>query len=242
MDARHRYTTPVGILPSVTTVLRRLDKPALLYWASKVQSEACEAIAIGWALNEDDAGLDVAVLEERLKASRQAHRDKSRTAADMGTEGHKLAECEFRRQLGMDVPAFELRYPQEAHAVFAGIMEWAKENDVQPVAMEQPTWHRSLDYAGTLDLAAYVRGTLKIVDFKSNDKGKCYPEAKLQNIALRGALKSHGLEAGGEIVVVPRDGQGDVVPIDVPWSEDAWFAFHGLLCVERWMRQEEKAK
>jgi len=226
-----RYMTPNGPAPGVTTVLKQLDKPALLFWASKMQSEACEAEVMAWLQEPEDARGD---LLHRLTRIRQAHKNFSRRAADMGKEGHALAEYEFRRRLGLDAVKPELEYPQQAHAVCSGVMEWAKTNDVEPLSMEAPVWSIKYGFAGSWDLFASVRGTNTVVDFKSNDRGRIYRESYLQNHALRGALKEHGVEASGIVVVVPRDGQGDINPVEIPWSDATYKAFLGLLNVHRW--------
>lgn len=233
MDRYHRYSTPHGVLPSVTTVIKNLDKPALLFWASKIQSEACEQEALSWAQSEEK---DVAILQRRLGSVRQAHKDFSRRAADMGTEGHKLAELEFRRRLGMDVAPFQPKYPREAHMVKSAILEWADGAKLEPMAMEQPLYTDR--YAGTLDLIGYEDGVLTIFDFKSSDKGRIYREAYLQNMALRGAL---GLECAGRVIVVPRDGRGEINPVPIPWDDATYKAFLALIDVHLWGKAFEKA-
>jgi len=226
-----RYQTPNGPAPGVTTVLKQLDKPALLYWASKMQSEACEAEVMAWLQEPEDARGD---LLNRLQRIRQAHKNFSRRAADMGKEGHALAEFEFCRRLGLDAVKPELEHPQEASLIKAAIMEWAQANDVEPVSVEAPVWSVKYGYAGTWDLLAFVRGVLTVLDWKSSQNSRIYREAHLQNIALRGALKEHGVEAGGIVVGVPRDGQGDLNPVEIPWSDATYKAFLGLLNVHRW--------
>jgi hypothetical protein len=236
-DSRYmRYTTPKGPAPGVTTVLKQLDKPALLYWASKMQSEACEAEVIQWLQEPESERGD---LVRRLQAIRQAHKKLSTTAADMGKEGHALAEYEFRRQLGLDAVRPELEHPREANMIFAAIMEWSKANEVEPVSVECPVWSRRYNYAGTWDLAAYVRGVFTILDWKSSAKAKVYREAYLQNHALRGALGEHGITAEGIVIGIPRDGQGDINPVPMPWDDDAYAAFLGLLRVHRWVENSD---
>ena len=225
-----RYSCPVGEVPGVTTVLKSLDKPALVFWSSKVQSEACEAEALAWLNDEEDERGD---LLKRLMARRQAHRNLSKKAADMGVEGHKLAEYEFRKQLGLPVEKPRLEHPREANMILAAIMEWAKSVGFRPVAVEQPVWSKH-GFAGTLDWLAYVADVLTLGDWKSNDRSRIYRESYLQNHALRGALKEHGIEAAGYVVAVPRDGQGEINPQPVAWRELDYQAFLGLLNVHKW--------
>jgi hypothetical protein len=227
----HRYQTPIGIVPSVTTILKQLDKPALMFWASKVQSEACEAEAMAWSQAPESERGD---LLRRLQGVRQAHKDFSRRAADMGKEGHALAEYEFRRKLGLDARKPELEHPREASMICAAIMEWAKANEVEPVSIEGSCWSREHGFCGTYDLLAFVQRVLTVVDFKSNDKSRVYRESYLQNHAYRGALGEHGIVAAGLVLAVPRDGQGEINPTPIPWRDADWKAFLGLRAVHEW--------
>lgn len=233
MSSSHVYTTPLGKVPSVTTIIKNLDKPALLWWASKMQSEACEAEVVSWLQEKPEDRGDIV---SRLQRVRQAHRDYSRSAADMGKEGHALAEYEFKKRLGLDALEPALKHPREAHMVKAGIMEWADAHKFEPVALEQPLYHATVGYAGTADWIAYVDGALTIGDWKSNDKCRIFRESYLQNIGLRAAAKSVGLECAGLVVVVPRDGQGDPNPVPIPWRDADYKAFLGLLDVHRWAK------
>lgn len=227
----HRYTTPAGVLPSVTTVLKQLDKPALVFWASKVQSEACEEAVVTW-LGEPEA--ERGDVLRRLQRVRRAHKDFSRRAADMGTEGHALVQYEMKRRLGVDARKPELDHPREASMICAAVLEWIKAEDVEPVAAEMPVWAGKAGMAGTLDLLGFRRDVLTVFDWKSSDKGRVYREAHLQNHAYRAALREHGVGAEGLVLGVPRDGQGDLNPVPVPWSEQTYRAFLGLLDVHRW--------
>lgn len=231
-----RYQTPIGPAPGVTTVLRQLDKPALLHWAAKMQSEADTSVVNAWLQEPEDERGDVL---RRLEAVRQAHQKLSRRAADMGKEGHALAEYDFRKQLGLDAIKPQIEHPQQAYAIHGAIMEWAKLRSFEPVAVEQPVWSRK-GYAGTMDWLAYVDGVLTLGDWKSNDRARLYRESDLQNMALRGALREHGIEAAGIVVAVPRDGQGEINPKYLPWDDDTYEAFLGLLKVHRWEERREK--
>lgn len=227
---RQRYTCPLGAVDGVTTVIKSLDKPALVFWSSKIQSEACEMEANAWLQEPEDERGD---LLKRLKSRAQAHKHLSKKAADMGTEGHKLAEFHFRTQMGLKAEMPRLEHPREANMIWGAIKEWADAHKFEPVAVELPVWSKH-GFAGTADWLAFVDDLLTLGDWKSNDKSRVYRESYLQNHALRGALKEHGIEAGGIVVAVPRDGQGEINPQPVPWRDLDWRAFLGLLDVHRW--------
>jgi hypothetical protein len=232
-DRFHVYSTPVGELRSVTTVIRSLDKPALLGWASKMQSEADAAAAMAWLQEPPETRGD---LLPRLMKCRQAHKALSKKAADAGTEGHKLAEYEFKKRLGMDAVKPEITQPEQAYAVLSGILEWVKEHNVQPVAMEPMVYSRKFGYAGAGDLICYYEDRPKpvLVDWKSSEGGRIYREAWLQSHALRGAYREHGLDMDGFAVGIPRSGVGELNPVEMPWSEQTYIAFRALVAVDKW--------
>jgi hypothetical protein len=236
-DSSHVYSTPVGELRSVTTVIRSLDKPALIGWASKMQSEADCAAAMAWLAEPPETRGD---LLARLNRCRQAHKAASKKAADAGTEGHKLAEYEFRKRLGLDAVKPEITQPEHAYAVLAGILEWVKEHNVQPVAMEPMVYSRKYGYAGAGDLICYYedRPRPALVDWKSSENGRIYREAWLQSHALRGAYREHGLEMDGFAIGIPRSGVGEINPVEMPWNEQTYVAFRALVAVDKWAQQQ----
>lgn len=79
-DANHVYTTPLGKLPSVTTILSVLAKPALVPWAVKV---TCDYIA-----NNLDKGSPTEVVKMARKESLRVGQE----AMDIGSAVHDLVE------------------------------------------------------------------------------------------------------------------------------------------------------
>lgn len=83
---KHAYLLNGEKVNGVTTVLQRLSKPALVYWAAKKAAEHMESTLIpGQALDEMQ-------IKQLAKDSIWAHRNAKDGAADMGTWIHSYLE------------------------------------------------------------------------------------------------------------------------------------------------------
>lgn len=80
-------------------------------------------------------------------------------AAQRGTQVHSAIE--FYDRYGLD------EYQGEARPYFEAYLSWHKKYQPRIIANEQPTWHRYLRYAGTVDLLADIGGKYTLVDFKT---------------------------------------------------------------------------
>lgn len=143
-------------VPSVTTVIGTLDKPALLKWYA---SMAANRVVDRW-----DELLEMAP-SERLKFVERAPWDRVKAASLRGTEihalGHKLA-----MGAEVEVPP-EHAGPVNAYAKF--LDRW----EIEPIASETPCAGVSvpgLEYAGTADLWAKIGkrgGATACIDLKT---------------------------------------------------------------------------
>jgi hypothetical protein len=81
------------------------------------------------------------------------------------------------------------------------------------LAVEQLVCHPELGYAGRLDLIAAMEDAPTLLDFKSNARGKVYPEAHIQTHAYAVAEKRcGGIEVAGTMLVgIGADGEYHVV-------------------------------
>lgn len=201
----YRLRYPDGswrLVPRVTSVTDTLDKsPWLKMWAAKVQSEADE-VAVAGALK---LGRDPI---PAMRAVRHAHKNVSRTALDLGTEVHALAQHWGRQKLGMDSTAPEVS--DEAHFIFSGgFKKWAEEYGLEPLATEFRVFSRKHGYAGTMDLLAVLPdGTFVRGDYKTS---KVLGDAEtLQMIAYGEALDEMAgekLQALNLLIRFPKDGK-----------------------------------
>ena len=199
-DGTRFYTVPDGEgkggtvdLPSVTTILKVLDKPGLIYWAANsVADYAIENHAtVGALLAKDDR--DGAY--QLLKKSPWSQRDR---AAVSGTEVHDIIE---RLILGqqVDVPVAAQPYI-DAWGKFVGDYG----NNFE--ASEMTVYSLTHGYAGTADALLRVGDRLGVCDWKTA-RGKSYRKRK----AYTAELLQVAAYANAEYALLP-DGSAERLP------------------------------
>jgi hypothetical protein len=159
-NGRHYYETPAGVLPSSTTILGILAKPALVNWAVKTTigflAEKLDDIKSGKiTLSEENAS---SILYE----AKRRHRDIKEESADIGSLVHEIIEFSLN---GNDTSKL---INEKTEKPFNGFLEWKSKRKFSLVGSEMVVWSR-LGYAGTLDCAAYLDGKLYIIDFKTSN-------------------------------------------------------------------------
>src|SRR2546427_1215226 len=179
------YTIQGQQLPSVTTILDIIAKPALGPWYAKEERRYFEAAMLEVLSKPGarDPEYVLTAVAEAVSGVKAADRAKHR-AASIGTAMHAGIEWALRTQLREDA-GHEPRLPDAAAWAVESWKDWAKSVALEPLAIERTVYCEVCGYAGTLDLYARVSGVLTILDWKS---GKAiYPEAFLQNVAYRHA-------------------------------------------------------
>ncbi len=233
---RDRFYTIAGQrLPSVTTVLDIIAKPALGPWYAKEERRYFETAMLEVLSRPGarDPEYVLAAVAEAVTGVKAADREKQK-AATIGTAVHAGIEWQLRHHLGEDAGP-EPRLPEAAAWAVESWKDWAKSVALEPLAIERTVYCLECGYAGTLDLYARVKGVLTVLDWKS---GKAiYPEAFLQNLAYRHAAAGAALpSAQGLIVRLPKhldDPAWEVMPVpDILTLED----FLAALRLWRWQR------
>ena len=212
-DPSHRYwlheivdgkssRTP---LQSVTSVLRVLDKPALLPWA-----EACGvvgALKLERMGELDGVGFEQAVFKVReLGMGMDAARDE---AAARGTLVHRVLEVYGHEGKPPNITDFEPPVRGYVSGLCGFLLDWLP----VPVAIEQPVASRLHGYAGRVDLFARCDDDLYLFDLKTNPAGTIYTEAHLQAAAYELA----GIECGFDpdrvmLLAVAENGEYEISP------------------------------
>jgi hypothetical protein len=189
-DESRFYDIESHILPSVTTLLSIVAKPALGPWYAKMEREDNTSALLQICATAEQAGQNSISTDRLLSLMAEALRgvkagDKAKkTAGDIGTAAHALVEWHTRRLLGED-PGPEPRVPDAALLAVEAWKDWCQDVDFRPVWVERVVYHLPHGYAGTADWLAWVKGVLTLGDIKT---GKAiYPEAWLQNRAYRSA-------------------------------------------------------
>lgn len=193
MTPDHRYYfNGEGPVPSVTTALGILDKPAVVIWKAKATAQALldaqpqlpaewtDDDRIRWALWEADQTRD--------------------TAASLGSSVHLLADMEGmglgaseKAEKGFQVSDDTIPYLQ----AFRGFLGRYSASSI--VSSEKVVWSLN-GYAGTYDLLMNIDDELWLIDIKTS-KGY-YPEYGLQLAGYR----------WGDYIILP----GNPVPYPMP--------------------------
>lgn len=192
-------------LPSVTTILNVINKPALVGWArndtmANVRSALLsrEAVMSKPFVDWLDDALDLA--RGLSDATRSA-------AADYGTEAHALIESIIKGE--------EPKIPKAFAATIAGFQAWRKTHGVVLDSVEQPLYSASLGAGGTLDLRGYMGAksrTRFIADIKTGNA--VYQEAWLQLCAYWLMHEEMGLGAIDEawVLRLPKEAPEELAP------------------------------
>jgi len=123
------------------------------------------------------------VLEDHLEQARYAYKDTSQIALDVGSEVHAAIE-NYLKGKGHGISS------DQATNAFCAFLDWEKEVDLQPVALEQTVWGER--WAGTLDFVGYYKGKLYVIDWKTSKA--FYPEHRYQVAAYRSAMEQGAFE------------------------------------------------
>ncbi len=176
-------------VPGVTTILKRLDKPALIQWAANQAADYFrDALGDFRPIGENGERGPQAIIGDAdvtriSEAARKAHKNVVKDAADVGTQIHGLCQKIFQGDM-INLP------PNTDHRIHNGlkaIREWIAANDVTPIESERIILSQKWFYAGTCDLLATVNRKISVVDFKT---GKAvYMEHRLQTAAYQVALE-----------------------------------------------------
>lgn len=230
-------------LPSVTTILSVIGKPALVNWAANTERAlVMEAAADLYADIQQTPAMSrptfIATLDRRIGAVK-AHKRENEKATEIGGQAHKLIEWSIQKALGFTVGP-EPRVRDEAMWAYMAFEDWARTHSVKPVLTEQMVWSRTHRYAGTLDLVAHVDGVLTLIDFKTS-KG-IYAEAHLQNVAYQVALAEmgHHVCEAGAIVRIPKNTNDPAFEVQhTPAVSDLFPVFLSVRALYDWWAAED---
>lgn len=172
-DDRHRYYwAGKGPYPGVTSVIKALDKPALIEWAKR-ETARC-------AIDNYDFVADLVARggPEAAKAWLARIPDFQRdTAADMGSAVHRIAEAISRGQRIS---------PTEDESPFAdAYIRFVQDYAPQFKSLERMVFSEKHGYGGTFDSIAVIAGQTYLIDTKTSKS--VYEETAMQLAALGNA-------------------------------------------------------
>lgn len=236
----NRVSTPFGraydvdgaLMPSVTTVLEIIHKPAVDEWIAESERTACIEAAAKlydevWGTPRMAPAAFILSLQRRIGKQKAWQREIAK-ANDIGTQAHKVIEYNLRKALGQK-PGRLPKVSNEALWSYARFTEWYRKARVVPRWVEVVVWSKKHCYAGTADLVAHCDyegvQVLAMIDFKTSPK--IWLSAKLQVAAYGKALEEMGHPPVdvGMVVRLPKvktDPEFEVAVIDTG-DMDAYF-------------------
>jgi hypothetical protein len=157
--AKHKYFANGELVQGVTTLLKVINKPALVGWSAKMAGEYVASTL------RPGAVLDEVQIKELAEGAKNAHRVRTEKAADIGSIAHKWCE-DYVKGLKPPTPVNE-----DLIAITDAFLRFLDEYDIEPIRSERKLYSRDLKVAGTTDLIAMFQGGLAILDYKTSASG-----------------------------------------------------------------------
>lgn len=201
-SASHKYLYEGETVPSVTTILSIISKPALVSWAANMAVDSMiEGLEAGRSYDELQ-------LQSMFDKARKAHTHHKVTAGNIGTIVHEWIE-DYINGKKPKLPVNEdLRESVEQ------FLKWQEDNKVKFLLSEQVVFSKKYRYIGTLDFLCTIDGEPYIGDTKTSNA--LYPEYLLQTSAYRQAREEEFPKekySGQVIVRVGKTGDFEVKTI-----------------------------
>ena len=169
---KHQYKVDALVVPSVTTVLSTIAKPALINWAANMCADNIAAAL------EPGKAYDELQLQAIIETGRRAHWQKKTDAGTIGSFVHKFVQ----QYINGENPALPVN--EELKKSVERFLAWVEENKVKFLVSEQVTYSKKHRYIGTLDFICTIGGKMYLGDLKTSNA--IYPaEMGLQLAAYR---------------------------------------------------------
>jgi len=202
-------------LPSVTTIIGVLDKPALVYWAAGC---ACDYILENTGTMPLDHGSPTEVvlwdeLQDTIEHARKEFRNVSKKALDIGSAVHAAVEEWLKSGIEPESPS------EGELSGFIAFLEWYDAHHVKTIKTEHTLYADK--YAGTTDLICELDGKRYLVDFKTTKKPKAkmgYAEWGYQTAAYRACYPD--LEGNGILRLDKSTGYPDFYDLSDGYEHD----------------------
>ena len=211
-------------VPSVTSILKTIRKPALDGWAAKM---AAQYAAENWI----ELGSMSTV--EKMIAIREAPVRYTSERAAVGDAVHQVADRWAKGEPSEP--------PKEIGGYIRSFVNFLLAVRPKFLFTEVTVWSRSAEYAGTADAILEINGEIYLIDYKTS--ARAYPEHALQVSALAGA--DFIIEPDGTEVPLPEIHHLGVLSIrprswklyEIGEREDNFSAFLAARELFRWQRE-----
>lgn len=158
-----KYITKNGqVVPSVTTILSELAKPALIHWAWKLGTEG-----VDYRKHTDELALVGKLLHSMIL--------------------HHLKQEECPQD---ELNEYSKKQIDLAENSFISFLEWEKGHKIEPVLLETPLVSEKLLIGGTPDYYGLVDGVPELLDFKTGKS--IYDEYAYQLAGYEMILEENG--------------------------------------------------
>ena len=180
-SGRYYDVEGVGSLPSVTTILNVISKPALVPWARNLALEHARAALLDSPPPPENYEVYLEWVEHTIAKAKAWPDQVKDQAADFGTRLHALIEGYIK------APQLPLDIPEDMRPPFDAFLAWQEESQVTIHLAEFMVYSQRRGYAGTVDAIATRGDELIVVDWKTSNA--VYPEMALQLGAYGAALE-----------------------------------------------------
>jgi len=193
------YTNSEGLLAErVTSIIGQLDKPALIWWGIDCALDKVEEL-----LDTLNGKPDSAFIERMRRMARVARFKVSKTALDVGSTVHSIAEGIIK---GEDIDISS--YGEQVRNGAQSFIDWYGESAIEPLYIEEPILYKEdiegigvRGFGGRPDLICMDGGKVAIYDWKTS-KGFYEPSMPLQLGAYK--LAANQLRDNGELEELPE--------------------------------------
>lgn len=222
---------PVVECPSVTTILNKINKPALVNWAALEVAKFAVSNPDKWMSLDEQAAVDV------LK--RAPYRN-SRKKMDIGSAVHLAIDTWIKAGKPDSITNPTELDNLDLLPYIAGAIRFLNDHVRKIVRSEVTFANLTYRYAGTCDLVATLNdGRVAVIDWKSGKR--LYPEVALQLAAYANAEFAVN-DDGSRYNVAPAtigvgvhlDGQGGYTAQPVEMSDQLFRTFIALRTLQKW--------
>lgn len=212
-------------LPSVTTILRVIDKPFLLPWSIRLEREYL--LNIAGIIYQDSLRAPKPFSRAEFLRQIEANFPKGnasdvvgRDAAALGTAAHKKCEWFLKGMLGAGGvargPEPEVRW--ESEWAFQTFKAWVEKTGFLPTLVEQTVYSLKYGYAGTMDILGILDGETVLIDIKTS--GKIYRDSFRQNVAYQEGVNEMGLSRVTRGLTIRLPKTKSETEVEVAWVPD----------------------
>lgn len=226
---KHAYTVNGEKVPSVTSIVGVLDKPALIWWAVN-----CTVDFLAETL-QPNITYTSAQLKAILDDSKKARFRKSKEALNIGSDAHDWLERYVKSKVLNYQPPELPTYPPVLNAV-QSYLDWERGQDIKYLSSERVIYGRAANYCGTCDLTLDWNGRFTVADFKTSKD--IYPEYWLQVAAYANAITEEDrLNERPQLAIIriPKDGEAvEIQSVDDEEYFDLLKVFYACLGIYNW--------